>query len=662
MSFQSIAHYRQSDRQKQMVHAHLLGTGKTCGQFAQKIGLSEIGKLLGVLHDLGKYSQSFQNYIQSGSGLFDPDLDDGYVDSKLLKGKIDHSTAGAQWIWQKFRCYGPEGEAMGKILAVCLASHHGGLIDCLKPDDGEDLFQKRIEKHDEKTHLQECLKRADKKVLHALEALSSVAILKKLGKKIIEIAPPTNSALDSTQLHIKQFHLGLLTRFLFSCLIDADRIDSADFETPENREKRISQDRQILWDKAIRRLDVKLATFAVTPSFDSQKPHISEIRKDISDVCHQKASAPQGIFSLTVPTGGGKTLASMRFALHHAQKHGLDHIIYVIPYTSIIDQNAKEIQGILAHDDDPFPWVLEHHSNLEPEKQTWRSKLSAENWDAPIIFTTMVQFLETLFGGGTRGPRRMHNLANSVIIFDEIQCLPVKCVHLFNNALNFLTAHCRTTAVLCTATQPLLDNLKESNRFGSLNIPPENEIIPDVSRLFHQLKRVEIVNRCKPGGWNIDEITDLICNQFKKKGNALVSTQLIEAGVDVDFNVVIRFLAGLDSIAQAAGRCNRNGKQKTVAEVFVINPEKENISMLEDIRQGIDSSWRIFGEDKKQDFLSPQVMTRYFSYYFYKRAAEMVYPLSVKQVGRSNDNLFNLLSGNPLNPGRKEDPYSLQQS
>ncbi len=720
MDLHFIAHYRESDQQEQTVQEHLLGTSEKCGQFAEKIALGEIGELLGILHDLGKYSQSFQNYIQSGSGLLDPDLDDDYVDSKSQKGKIDHSTAGAQWVWQKFSRYKPEPEckAMGKMLAVCIASHHGGLIDCLKPDDGRDLFQKRIQKDDEKTHLEECLKRVDKKVLQRLEDLSSVAILKKFGKRIIEIAPPTNSVTDLPQLHIKQFHLGLLTRFLFSCLIDADRIDSADFEVPENRAKRKNPAQQIPWDTAVKRLNKKLATFSA--SADSEKSYISEIRKDVSDACYQKAFAPQGLFSLTVPTGGGKTLASMRFALHHAQKHNLDHIIYVIPYTSIIDQNAETIQDILANNDDTFPWVLEHHSNLEPEKQTWHSKLSAENWDAPIIFTTMVQFLEALFGGGTRGARRMHNLANSVIIFDEIQCLPVKCVHLFNNALNFLIEHCRTTAVLCTATQPLLNNLKESDRFGGLNIPPENEIIPDVSRLFQQLKRVEIINNCKPGGWSIDEITELICSQFRKKGNVLVivntktwakelyescknqvneedifhlstslcpahrkkllgdirlrldaerpqpvlciSTQLIEAGVDVDFNVVIRFLAGLDSIAQAAGRCNRNGKQKTVAEVFVINPEKENISMLEDIRQGIDSSWRIFGEDKKQDFLSPQVMTRYFSYYFYKRAAEMVYPLSVQQAGRSNDNLFNLLSGNPFNPGRREDPYSLQQS
>jgi len=446
---------------------------------------------------------------------------------------------------------------------------------------------------------------------------------------------------------------------------------------------------------------------------------VDVIRNQISSQCLQKSAGPQGIYTLTVPTGGGKTYASIRYALHHVKKHKLDHIYYIIPYTSVIEQNAQVIRNVIEKDGDVFPWVLEHHSNLEPEKQTWRVKLSSENWDAPIIFTTMVQFLETLFGGGTRGVRRLHNLSRSVIIFDEIQSLPVKCVHLLCNGLNFLVKHAGSTAILCTATQPLLNTVNPE--YGNLEIPEGNELVEDVSVLFEDLKRVEICPALRNEGWREDEIADLALNQLKTKGNCLVvvntkawaqklftkcrsrlnaddiiyhlstslcpahrkaildkvnkrlddslpvlciSTQLIEAGVDVDFNSVIRFLAGLDSIAQAAGRCNRNGKHET-SQVFVVNPIDESINKLDDIKIGRDKANRVFSEKEHQDFLGPQAIARYFSYYFYERAEIMKYPLSEYQAGRK-DTLLNLLTDNPCNIGREKDQskamFRLQQS
>nr|WP_306464076.1 CRISPR-associated helicase Cas3' [Desulfobacter hydrogenophilus] len=462
-------------------------------------------------------------------------------------------------------------------------------------------------------------------------------------------------------------------------------------------------------------MEEKLAGFNV-------RNRVDELRNKISKDCLKAAIKQQGLYLLTVPTGGGKTFASMRYALHHAQKHELDHIIYVIPYTSIIDQNAREIRNVLEQAGDENPWVLEHHSNLEPEKQTWQSKLSSENWDAPVIFTTMVQFLEALFGGGTRGPRRMHNLANAVIIFDEIQCLPINCIHLFCNGLKFLTDHAGTTAVLCTATQPVLNCVNK--KYGALEIPAENELAGDTADLFRELKRVDIENRTRPGGWTKEQIADLAVAQVQEKGNCLVivntkdwarqlyemcadlmnqgddgnivfhlstslcpahrteildeirqrldnklpllciSTQLIEAGVDVDFNSVIRFLAGLDSIAQAAGRCNRNGNND-ISQVYVVNPDNESIDLLTDIKTGRDKAKRVLEEKGHEDFLSPMSMDRYFSYYFYERADQMTYPLTAKQAGRQ-DTLLNLLSDNPLNVGREKDAqkatFSLQQS
>ncbi|MDA3786530.1 MAG: CRISPR-associated helicase Cas3', partial [Deltaproteobacteria bacterium] len=503
--------------------------------------------------------------------------------------------------------------------------------------------------------------------------------------------------------------LGLLARFLFSCLIGAYRIYSADLENQGNTKlRRIGP---IEWQPAIDRLEEKQAGFIV-------RNEVDVIRTQLSEQCLKRADDPQGIYTLTVPTGGGKTFASMRYALQHAKKHKLDHIFYIIPYTSIIEQNAQVIREVLEHETDEFPWVLEHHSNLEPEKQSWHSKLSAENWDAPIIFTTMVQFLEVMFGGGTRGARRLHNLANSVIIFDEIQSLPVNCVHLFCNGLQLLVDHAKTTAILCTATQPLLAGVDQE--YGALTIPAGNELVSDAGKLFCDLKRVDIVDKTKSSGWSEEDITDLVMEQLHAKGNCLVivntkawaqilyerccalepggkvfhlstslcpshrkeilakvierlekrepvlciSTQLIEAGVDVDFNSVIRFLAGLDSIAQAAGRCNRNGNLDR-AEVFVVNPRDEAINMLEDIKIGREKAWRVLGESEHDDFLSPSAMARYFSYYFYERAPLMKYSLTEKQAGRP-DTLLNLLSDNPLNVGREQDPnkaiFRLQQS
>lgn len=674
-------------RPGQAVMSHLQSVSQICAELTAKCDLEDVGRLLGLLHDFGKYSCSFQNYLHSAIGELDSDKDEEYVDSKGMKGKIDHSTAGAQWIWRYARNYGPQGQLVGQILATCLASHHGGLMDMLNPD-GINLFAKRMTKEDQETHFTDSLQRADKQILQQLEKLASQHLLAECWHKITAIMKSG----DQSEC-IGWFKIGLLTRFLFSCLIDADRIDSADQENPENKTARRANG--VDWQIAIGRMEARLAALPIRHDID-------HLRRKISDRCRDRAPEAQGIYSLTVPTGGGKTFAGMRYALHHAHVHKLDRIICIIPYTSIIEQNADEIRKIIERPGDSQPWVLEHHSNLEPEVQTWRTKLACENWDTPIVFTTMVQFLETLFGGGTRGPRRMHQLARSVLVFDEIQTLPINCVHLFCNAINFLVEHVRTTALLCTATQPLLNNLKNPDK-GQLTIKPENELIEDVGKLFDALKRVAIKNLVKAEGWSESEITALAIQEYRLKNSCLVivntkdwalrlysscfqqvakqcifhlstsmcpahrkrelkkirirlknklpvlciSTQLIEAGVDVDFAFVVRFLAGLDSIAQAAGRCNRNGRVKT-ADVYVVNPVEEKIEQLVDIREGRDKALRVFNEISELALLSPEAMNLYFSYYFYSRASDMAYNVTAKDAGR-DDSLLSMLSNNSNN-------------
>lgn len=678
---------------------HLMGVADKAKSFASKLNLDEQGELIGLLHDLGKYSAEFQAYIQSAIGMINEDEDD-YVDSQGKKGKIDHSTAGAQLVWRELSKQGKLGSIVGQILSLCIASHHSGLIDCLSSNTdslGEDVYGKRMSKINERTHLQEVLVKADASILsRAKELVSNPSMLQAMQAALAKIV--RSAPIIDDKSTVAQLQIGLLVRFLFSCLIDADRIDSADSENPKAAKLRM-HGRYPEWNILCDRIEKYLVELKPC------KP-IDRLRSDISIHCHNAALRDKGTYTLTVPTGGGKTLASLRFALHHAKKHKMDRVIYIIPFTSIIDQNAEIARSILEpKGTKPSSVVLEHHSNLTPEEQSWRGKILAENWDAPVIYTTSVQFLETLFGSGTRGARRMHQLANAVLIFDEIQTLPINCVHLFNNAINFLVEQCGSTVVLCTATQPLLDQVEPKK--GALRISAGNELMPDIKRLFDELKRVEIKNNHKPGGWSNDEIAILALDETRRAGSCLVivntkntaqtlyrfckkqndisvyhlstnmcpahrrvilseireqleknlptlcfSTQLIEAGVDVDFGAVIRFTAGLDSIAQAAGRCNRNGRVER-GYVHVINPKDENLDMLPEIRIGQEKARRILDEYEdnpavfSNDRIGLEAMKRYYRYYFFDRQNEMDYPLSAKSIGH-DDTMINLLSSNSL--------------
>ena len=701
MSSRYIAHVRKSDGQPQSLQTHLRETAEIAKLLASKLDLDQAGELLGLMHDFGKYSRKFQKYIHDETGLFNPDLDD--EESTPNGSKVDHSTAGAQWVYRELRKFGAAqgiGELFGQMLGLCIASHHGeGLIDCLD-GEGNPKWIERFNKTDELTHLAACERNADEVVQQKAYELAGENLMRSLLNAVKPIL--SNQTINNK---IKEFYLGCLTRFLFSCLIDADRINSSDFEREAQKEVRRLTEKPD-WQTAIDQLEAKLA------GFENRYP-IDEIRRRISDDCLKRAVDSQGIYTLTVPTGGGKTLASLRYALHHAQKHNLDRIIYIIPYTSIIDQNAQAVREILGED-----WVLEHHSNLEPEKQNWQDKLLSENWDKPIVFTTMVQFLDAWFGGGTRGARHIHPMTNAVLIFDEIQTLPVKCVHLFCNVLNWLTTFGKSTAVLCTATQPLLgesglqhfpkDKRESIAARGLLKQPAHAEIMgTDEQReeLYKKLSRVEIRFNEKSGGWNVDEAGAFLLEQFQTTPSCLfivntkkwaqelyqyckgqnvppealfhlsthqcaahrkaifdtikarlknkepvicISTQLIEAGVDISMACVIRALSGLDSIAQAAGRCNRHGEKKGKGLVWVLNLQEQDFTrILPDIQAGKTHAERVFRDFAGQDILQPEAMKRYFEYYFYQRSDEMLYSVKNSETG----SLLDWLSDNKNNPG-----------
>lgn len=730
-----VAHIRKTDKQPQTLEDHLAEVADYASRFAAKVGLPLTGKALGYLHDFGKATTKFQHYLLSAEEIIAKG-DPRWLDARKLKGKIDHATAGAQLAFDHLHTMEAGGILAAQVLALCVASHHSGLIDCLTPD-GTDNFTRRMEKPDDQVRKTEALRNMPAMQAfveeHLTGALAAEIMAKMKGLKEEEI----------DKRDTKAFKRGLLVRFLLSCLIDADRLSTADFESPERAAQR-NHSEYTDWQCLVYRLEAKLDEFARNP----EPSDVDRLRKQISDACLAFAARGKGIYQLTVPTGGGKTLASLRYALHHAVAGGIERIVYVAPYTSILDQNAREIRNILEGADEKGHIVLEHHSNLTPEPRSSAQNgsaqddgpveeenplqsLLAENWDAPVVLTTQVQFLEALFGSGTRSVRRMHQLANAVIILDEVQTLPIRMIHMLNVALRFLVHECGATVVLCTATQPPLDKIEAQHR--ALVLDAESHMIPNEEELFERLRRVDVHDKYKPEGWTVAEIAQLAEQQMEACGSTLVvvntrkqaldlynhlkemnlqdvtlrhmstrmcaahrveiieelkaklgpdkperiicvSTQLIEAGVDIDFGAAIRYLAGLDSIAQTAGRCNRHGK-RVKGQVFIVNPQVEKLGSLPDLKIGRDQSESVLktiGMDPARfdgDRIGIKAMAEYYKELYKVRAGDMKYPAKPSDGFLEGENLFGLLSTNRLatrefNDGdeRRPGPHPLCQS
>lgn len=669
-----IAHVRKHDGAIQSLEDHLRETADLCSLFASAIGIPLCGRIVGLVHDLGKYSDDFQNYIREVTGMMG---EAGRADAEKKQGTIDHATAGAQVVWDAAESKRIP-RYLAQVLGVVVMSHHSrsGMKDFVDLS-GRSPFVQRLRRDETRTHKQESYTNAAAEIRSEIDAiLGSAALTAEFKAAIARINCTVGKPVP------RHSTFGLLTRYLFSCLLDADRISTSDFEHPTSASYR-TIGKTPDWTSLMSALEARLSTFEATTGID-------DLRTQISEECRIAATRPESLFTLQVPTGGGKTLASLRFALHRAASpstHRVDRIIYVLPYTSILDQNAEVAREILGNNN-----ILEHHSNLSQEKDSWRNRVLSENWDAPVVFTTSVQFLNSLFAAGTKTARRMHQLSNSILIFDEIQSLPIKTIHLFNNAINFLCEQGTTTAVLCTATMPLLQTVNED--YGAIPITPQSSIIRDRADLFRKLKRTTIVDDCRPGGWTNAEIAIqalklqqqhrsllIVCNTknsakdifslLKSESDVqvvhlstgmcpahrrdkiteirskldpqspqpviCVSTQLIEAGVDLDFGCVIRSLAGLDSIVQAAGRCNRHGHRE-MGFVHVLNFKDETLpTALKDIEiaQQITQN-RILREHESdpdsfdRNLLSEKAMNRFYDYYFSKRASEMTYPCCAK--------------------------------
>ena len=603
---------------------HLEGVAQMAEELAKAIKAGKFAKCAGLLHDLGKFQADFQSYIRQSSGFDCEESDDFGV------GKVDHAAAGAIWAYEKGV---KEKNLAGLLLPYIIAGHHSGLPDYFE----KSALANRLNKKD---CLTKSLENGGKEYVNGLD-------LPTLSQ------PPVKNPRD----------LHLWVRMLFSCLVDADFLDTEQFMTPQNFTLR---NQQITLSELKSRYD----SFMSQMSANASKTEINKIRAEILSDCRSGASKDPGLFSLTVPTGGGKTLAAMGFALDHAIKYGKSRIIVAIPYTSIIEQTAEVYKNVFKNgDEDLSNIVLEHHSNIDPDKETTKSKLASENWDAPIVVTTNVQLLESLFAAKTSRCRKIHNIANSVIILDEAQMLPPEYLKPILASLESLTNDFGCSVVLCTATQPTLQGHigsdpapNDMGGFEGLSSECVRELIANPLQLFERMKRTSV--KCIPekmSSWeNVAELLQqyeqvlcivntrkdckslydamppdtihlsaLMCGQHRSKLIAeikqklkqkqpirVVSTQLVEAGVDIDFPVVYRAMAGLDSIAQAAGRCNREGKMDC-GDVFVFNPPKKAPPGL--LRFGADSMKSIICSRNVEEIpLEPEIFKTFFETYYKK--------------------------------------------
>ncbi len=639
-----IAHVKQNPEGiwiKQSLEDHLNSVAKLAGEFTAEFGNKDWGELLGYWHDLGKYLPAWQAYLMRNSGC-DPNA---HIEGN--NNRPNHSTAGAVLAIDKLS---KVLDKASKLLAYGIAGHHAGLPDWYAHLD---------------TRLLDDTSNLNTKELDLIRNIPE-------AQKFIDLPTPKTipSVFSNTSTNEKNANgleqLHLWVRLLYSSLVDADFLDTEKFMNPERFTERGDY-------KSLNQLKEK---FDVYMSEKSSNNPLNKKRDEILELCRDKAKLQHGFFSLNVPTGGGKTLSSMAFALEHAIKHNKKRIIVAIPYTSIIEQTAKvfkygtdddeEIErrkrsGKLLFGEDQ---VLEHHSNLDPESENYKNRLASENWDAPIIVTTNVQLFESLFAKKTSSCRKLHNIVNSVIILDEVQMLPPEFLKPILSVLKGLVNHFGVTVVLMTATQPTLIGKigLDSNSFeGISNV---TNIIDDPDFLSKEFKRVEInfpenlnetktwkeiagelkqyeqvlcvVNRrddCRQlhslmpaetihlSGFMCGEERSEVISDIKQKlrnGEPIrvISTQLVEAGVDIDFPVVYRALAGLDSIAQAAGRCNRENKlaqQGKLGKVVVFNPPKPSPSGL--LRKGEDACKSILRTNNIEE-LTPTHYSKYFEHFY----------------------------------------------
>ena len=651
-----IAHISEDGR-IQTCAEHSRNTAELAKRTLESKGLGCTAYLAGLLHDCGKFTAEFNEYIQNA------------VKGEARRGSVIHSFAGGVFLLEKYHqdmATKPFHALASEWIACAIFNHHG-LIDLVN-EAGLNGYEHRKQKQPEYEHkaletfLQEC---AGTDELNTLFQKSVEELQNKMQR--FPMAKDNDESL---------FYAGVLTRLLTSAVVEGDRTDTADFMSGESREERFP-DRNLVWDKCIHSLNKMLSSF-------SKKGRLQEARWSFSESCAAFANHQTGIYRLDLPTGSGKTLCSLRFALEHAKRTGKKRILYVAPLLSILEQNAEVIRDAVGNDD----WILEHHSNVtvsaekdgDDDRELKPAELLQENWDVPIVVTTLVRILETMFSHHMTDVRRFQALCDSVIVFDEVQSVPSRMLSMFNLTLNFLSACCNTTVVLCSATQPPFDKACRGMNVSTERVV-SNQVLGRYAPLF---KRTDIQD---DGAYTTEELPEHILDLYQQSRNLLVvcntkkeaaqlydqlrdrapllfhlsagmcmahrkrmladlkkalaerkrliciSTQVIEAGIDISFESVVRFSAGIDSIVQCAGRCNRNGESELPRPVKIVHHADQRLGQLKDIADAQDALNALIAEFKNQperfssDLASDAAVEYYYrSLYKAMKAGAQDYP------------------------------------
>lgn len=631
----------------QLLSNHLNSVAEKAAEFANSFSASDWAWFAGRFHDLGKADPAWQNYLQKSIKK----QDDSFCLEKKLENlsgndgfRVQHSDAGTMVAIEKsIEKYKKEEKTPSPLLLsipYCIAGHHAGLANYISVDAGNKPLLERLKYAQEANALE--------RVISNLHDGGNNKTLSNSDKEYIELDEkyfeiPENIKLDTPKILEESYHMWI--RMLYSCLVDADFLDTEEFMNPERAALRGQYDTLI-------KISEKFSSWMEKLQKNAPDNIVNRCRKDVFDTCVKAADGPEGIYSLTVPTGGGKTFSSFAFALKHALKYRKKRIIYAIPYTSIIEQTVdclKEALGDGFEKSGLTRNVLEHHSNInlkreetQSHEEITRMQLASENWEAPVVVTTNVQLFESLLANKSSKCRKLHNIVNSVIILDEAQMLPLDCLKPILAVLQTLTEYFGVTVLLCTATQPVFQREFEDEEGAFEGLKGIREIIPNIKELADKLKRVDyienkydlkqsiswkslandiaeehralvIVNRrqdcldmfnelqtkfkddfsltedaVSENHVNIYHLSGNMCAEHRSSVIAeikqkllktdervyVVSTQLVEAGVDLDFPAVYRAASGLDSIVQAGGRCNREGKMQEHGRLYVFLPEK----------------------------------------------------------------------------------------